>query len=281
LLDLKGCGVAPGRVPSHKRQSDGLEYLGLALYDLLIKRAIDEMCTREGTESIWTVPVYAVLDLGFDLRAGPYGRGPAGLHVRRAHRRPVAGSDRTVEDRVCFATEMLLRAYGLTTANRGGRMRIERKDGRITLYIDGNVRRRLTTPEEIGFCLAITQDTSSVTLDDIDVQLARDISAAPLSGQMVDFGCLQAIERFRYPVSRSKHMSLQTIIWPHEPEFVQPDPVLQLPLATWGREPLVAFCFSLARRLRDQEISQAEFLQSFQEPLWSLVEGWDRAGKRL
>jgi hypothetical protein len=59
---------------------------------VLFQSLIDEIF-RRAAPWFWTVPVYGVVDLGFDARTRDGERVPAGLLVRRAHRRPPGAMD--------------------------------------------------------------------------------------------------------------------------------------------------------------------------------------------
>jgi hypothetical protein len=128
LLDLKGAGVAPGRVPSLGHHSSGLCTLGEVLREFLFQTLIDEIF-RRAAPRFWTVPAYAVIDPGFDVRLAGGEAVPAGMLVRRAHRRPEGGTELprrfSVEEQTQVELELLLRHYGLTSSNRGTRFRFE------------------------------------------------------------------------------------------------------------------------------------------------------------
>jgi len=87
LLDVKGAGVAPRRRPSLAPHASGLMFLGEALREAVYTRLVDAALRHAGLRCR-ALPVYGVVDLGFDAYL-PNGRSlPAGLLVRRAHRRP-------------------------------------------------------------------------------------------------------------------------------------------------------------------------------------------------
>jgi hypothetical protein len=154
LLDLKGAGVGPGKTPARSRNADGLEYLGVALKDYVVKRAVDAIFERE-LPTMWTVPIYAVLDLGFDVYEGPLGTAPAGMHVRRAHRRVLNESQwGQVYVSTSLEVERALRKYGLTSASRRARLFIEEINGRLSVSI-GDSKKESFTPEEAGLCLQL------------------------------------------------------------------------------------------------------------------------------
>jgi hypothetical protein len=269
LLDLKGTGVGPNRIPSHRQQSNGLEYLSTALHDLLIKKAIDEACAQSAP-TIWTVPVYAVLDLGFDVRVPDSERTlPAGMHVRRAHRRPLPGVDELRRHDISLHVEKLLRSFGMTTASGVRRMHITREGGRIALRI-GDTPWPMTA-EGVGICLFLLERAEQVSLDRPDVQLARDMDSPAANAQILDFGAIRVEQRFAYPISTGSGVTLDRICWPDEPGFIQPDPARALPLSSWNRPSLSRLCTKLAWQFRHDEISRVELRRTLEEPLDSLV----------
>jgi len=143
LLDLKGAGVARGRVPSLEHHSSGLCTLGEVFREFLFQTLLDEIF-RRAAPCFWTVPVYAVIDLGFDVRLASGEEVPAGMLVRRAHRRPEGSTELprrfSVEEQTQVELELLLRHYGLTSSNRGTRFRFEEStDGPRVFYAGGEV----------------------------------------------------------------------------------------------------------------------------------------------
>ena len=146
LLDLKGAGVEAGKIPSHEMHWDGLEYLGVALGDFILRTIVEEIF-RRAAPGLWSVPIYAILDLGFDVRSGWRGTAEAGMHVRRGHRRPLMGSSLPAsgspEEQVQCEIEMLLRNYGVTSIAGVSALMIEEQNGSITASIGGEVLENL------------------------------------------------------------------------------------------------------------------------------------------
>jgi hypothetical protein len=274
LLDLKGVGVSPERIPSHGYRSSGLEYLGIALSDFLLKKVIDEIFARD-LPTMWTVPVYAVLDLGFDIIQGIHGTGPAGMHVRRAHRRVLPGADRAIEHEASFEIECTLRRYGITAATKGMQLHITRHDNRVVWQSGGDPPFCPKTVDRVAFSLALLDRANPITLDQRDVQLAREVDWPPARGQMVDFGHLRVEPRFDFPLVRNpQHMGLDNLVWPDSSVFIQPDPLLCLPHATWRRRTLVDLCFDLATQFRSGNISKTALRERIDHILRTLLDRW-------
>jgi hypothetical protein len=295
LLDLKGAGVAAGKIPSHEMHSDGLEYLGVALGDFVIRTVVEEIF-RRAAPALWSVPIYAVLDLGFDVRCGWHETAEAGLHVRRAHRRPLMGGmlpqSGSPEERVQCEIEMLLRNYGLTSAAGMSALLIEEQRGSITARIDGEVLDNLTASERTLLRRLRTMGSrcpnffstrlgvrESLRIDRVNIQLAREVGTEPSTGQMVDFGHINARSSFLYPISSAvndRPFCLGGIIWPDNAAYIQPDPRLLLPLEFWNRMSLNEFCFTLASKFRQGEISRDELRRVMEQPVHRAIDQWDK-----
>ena len=273
LLDLKGAGVAPGREPSDRAQSNGLEHLATALSDFLVKKVIDEILARS-LPSVWSVPVYAVLDLGFDVIGGELDFGPAGLHVRRAHRRRFEAQVPPVEHEVTFAIECVLRRYGLTSATIGLQIHYSRTNGYVTRRRGRRPAIPCTDPAEIGAVLALLGTVDELSLDRRDVQMAREVTSLPPQAQLVDFGALRIVERFERPMLRYYERAvLEQIIWPDDPEFIQPDPRIRVPIDGWERRELAMSCLALANAFRQGILSAANVRRDLDERFSRWLQG--------
>lgn len=261
LLDIKGAGVAPGRIPSHEEHSDGLEYLGVALSDFALQRIIDEIF-RHAAPAFWTVPIYAILDLGFDISNGWRATAPAGMHVRRAHRRPLYGMDLPLSnsstEAIKIEIEMLLRCYGLTSTATGTSFDISFEENSVRLLYN---RQPVTglNDEEIELLRRLRRfNEDQFRVEGINVQITRDVEAEDSRGQLLDFGHINLRERFKHPVAslvRDRILRIGGVIWPNDPAFIQPIPNLHLPLDKLGRMTLNDRCFRLADQFREKQLS--------------------------
>lgn len=241
LLDLKGAGVAPGRVPSLKHHSSGLCTLGEALREFLFQTLIDEIF-RRAAPCFWTVPAYAVIDLGFDVRLAGGGAVPAGMLVRRAHRRPEGGTELprrfSVEEQTQVELELLLRHYGLTSSNRGTRFRFEEGAvGPRVFYAGGGV----TDLARDGLQLIqswLRDARLPLECDGINIQLARGVEPSGAArAQLVDFGHYEVRGRFTEPLVSlvcDQPLRWGAAIRPDEPAFVRPLHALRLSESNWG-----------------------------------------------
>jgi hypothetical protein len=272
LLDVKGAGVAPRRRPSLAPHASGLMFLGEALREAVYARLVEAALRHAGLASR-ALPVYGVLDLGFDARL-PNGRAlPAGLLVRRAHRRPECrGGLKHPESPLValeLALELALRRYGLTSAARMTHIEIdevppstgERGRGGIVVRWGGTpLRLRRAAQREIAAAVGFAGGT--LCIEGLNIQLTREAEARPALGsrrsqrprpQILDFGAWRARARFEHPAASLvalRLLRLGEIVRPGDPRYVQPDPHLALPQGFLDAE-----CYALARRIRAGEIT--------------------------
>ncbi len=239
LLDVKGAGVPPGRVPSFHHHSSGLCMLREAFRELLFQLAIDRAFAEAGTR-FWTLPVYGVIDLGFDGKTRRDESIPAGIMVRRAHRRPLSGSSfpwsGSQEERLHLEIELLLRHYGITSAQRAGRIRVERKGGELVV----------TSPFETSAMPPAFRDIHESFFPDaelpreyeaLNIQLTRSEPHRSVRAQLVDFGHFEMRPRFEHALIGCVYGG--TMWWgakllPGERGFVQPHKALCYPEERWG-----------------------------------------------
>jgi hypothetical protein len=245
LLDLKGTGVAPGVEPTPEGQSDGLLPLEKALADLCIQEVIDGIFAHAGV-AFWTVPTYAVLDLGFDIILANGQRAPAGLQVRKAHRRPLGGAELprrgSAEQHVKFEIEMLLRHYGVTSSNAATTLSVEEHAGQLR-FLYGGKPIDLYEPGELVPIEQAVRELGAWQLDCVNIQNTREVSLNPSSTHLVDFGHYRVYSRFERPVLSlvsDRLMRWGGALGPDHPHFVAPHPDVALPEEHWGQCPAPA-----------------------------------------
>jgi hypothetical protein len=278
LVDLKGAGVGPGALPSHEDHSNGLEYLAVALGDFMLKSVIDAIFERAAPER-FSVPVYAILDAGFDLVSGWRGTAAAGLHVRRGHVRARGGSSLpSTASRLQFAqfeVEMTLRNYGLTSCTVAAALEIEDANGRLALKDGGTLVTDLS-PEEVARYRRLARGAPSVRFERVNVQLTRP-GAGSESGEVVDFGHYHVRPCFDHPVCSAvgdRPFCLGPVMWPEDPAYIQPDPRLHVPAEVWHRPNLNELCFDVAERLRAGRCTREQLQRELEDPLRSLIARW-------
>jgi hypothetical protein len=241
LFDLKGAGVAKGCEPSLKYHSSGLCTLGEVFREYLFQSLIDEIF-RRAAPSFWTVPIYCIIDLGFDAHSLRGESVPAGLLVRRAHRRRAGGMELpmrfSVEEQTQVEIELLLRHYGLTSSNRGTRFRFEEDNDDLRVFYAGDAVSNFSR-DDLRLIRGWLRDANlPLECDGINIQMAHGVELTGASrAHLVDFGHYEM--RGRFTDSLVSLVCNQPLRWgaaihPGDPAFVQPSPALCLPEAKWG-----------------------------------------------
>jgi hypothetical protein len=303
LLDLKGAGVAPDAEPAHRPHSHGLLSLSDALYDVMIQRIIDEILRRARTE-FWSVPVYGLIDLGFEIVNRKGQRSPACIQVRRAHRRPRGAielpASGSPEEQVKFEIEMLLRSYGLSSCGDPSSLVVTEQDGGLQVAhgkqpVDlsdedlREIRQRLRA-----------RDGWRHYFDGINVQLTREVGVNPSRAQLVDFGHYTARWGFQHPVVsmvRDQPACWGATLWPDHPLFIHPDSRLLLPeeFHAYARPPAgrvpdcpvsrptddqelpLQWARELARQFHAGEVSSGEVQAQIDDMVRRATRGWPSA----
>jgi len=283
LLDIKGTGVAPGQIPSFDSHASGLLFLGEALREVAFGEIVDAALRHAGSPCR-ALPVYGVLDLGFDAyMPTPTGKLalPAGLLVRRAHRRPGFGSGLKPPDSSLVALELelelILRRYGLTSVGPMTRIELRGESGDTdplevlyagtSMTFNADERRRIR--KKTGFA------GGKLVLEGVNVQFTRESESDPSQACLVDFGSYRTRERFLGPLINlvsSRLLRLGAVLQPHDRRFAQPDPGLALPdrLLDAGDVPYV-----LARRFRSGEITGEEVRGELDRVVAEAVGRWE------
>ena len=241
LLDIKGIGCGPGRTPARAPHASGLCALRETLREALFEALIGALLCRAAPD-LWTVPIYGVIDLGFDLETHRGEQLEAGLLVRRAHRRtlddaslPWCGSR---DERLRLEIELLLRAYGITSANAVTRFHLEAHGDGLRIGIRDEPR-GAAAPEIEAVARAMLGAASAATCDGINIQLARIAPRPGCRAQLVDFGHYEIRRRFERSLVnmvRDRPHQWGASLAAGDPHFVQPFPELAEPLSAWARE---------------------------------------------
>jgi hypothetical protein len=254
-LDLKGVGVAPGRAPSHQPHANGLEYLGIAIADFFYGWLVDTIFAV-ASPGYRVLPVYAVLDLGFDIVGGRHGTAPAGLHVRRAHARPhplpMSGSAR---EKLMLHMELLLRSFGLTTTGYGTALMLSNGDTGPALTCFGRAVSVNTDAErrKAAHIMDVIRESGGNWLEVVNVQPTSEGDWDEKTLEIVDFGQMNAYRGSADPVAnpiRDGALKIGRIITPSHPSFVRPNKEIALDIDLCERDSVDAYSFYAAQRFR-------------------------------
>ncbi len=240
LLDVKGVGLAPGKIPGYFDHSNGLLFLKEAFIEYLNQRLIQAIFRHSRTQ-FETVPVYAIIDPGFDIKFEDRNAGPGAFLVRRAHIRPENPGGlpvyQSAQQNVQLEIELLLRKYGLTSTNYVTTYKLWKEDGQIKITYGGKPignlnEAQIKNIEEVSH---IREET--VYFEGINIQHTRAVRQNPSYAQLVDFGSFRARQKFEHPILSlvsDKLLRWGGSIWPDFEVFPQPDPRYCVPFEQWG-----------------------------------------------
>lgn len=255
-LDLKGIGVAPGVEPSRRHHSNGLEHLGNALADFFYGWLVD-LIFAKSCPGYQVLPVYAVIDLGFDVLSNEQGPAPAGMHVRRAHARPLPSlpMSGSAYEKLTIHIELLLRHFGLTSATYGTALTLSGQGDDIGLSC---LDRRLSITSEADrqkaqLIIHMIRENGFSELSMSNIQLTREMDWNSKSAQIYDFGHFSASRIFDSPFAnkvRDAALSVGRIIKPDDPLFVQPDRKARVDPELCTRDTVNSFAFYAAEKFR-------------------------------
>ncbi len=213
--------------------------LGEGLREWLFGSMLDHILQHAGHPAR-SVPIYGLLDTGFDMIRENGDPVPTGLLVRRAHRRPRhkwgikdPGSH---SEKAGQELELLIRKYGLTTTGT---------DTNLTILTEGGLVRYKYGEGYLNFSKAAQEWIIELTdfvgktlhLEGVNIQFTEGILAEPPEPQIVDFGSFWAKDSFQNPIVNlvaSRPMRIGSIVQPDSETFVQPDKQLALPQTFWG-----------------------------------------------
>lgn len=236
LLDLKGVGVARGEKPKYRR--DGLLTVGGALEEVMTTRLLDAVFDHAGV-SLRTLPVYAVLDLGFDILLDCGSRFGAGVLVRRAHRRNSKNVDLpehgSVAQGLLFSIEMILRNYGITSCNEDSTFELFSNNGQLACRYGGEEVRPRSEALLKQLWEAAGPAANHRRLEGINVQTTR--FGDPSEIRLVDFGHYRIRPRFDHPVVSTvsnRDLRIGGVFRVDHPAFVQPQRALAVSMDEWG-----------------------------------------------
>jgi len=229
LLEIKGAGVAPGRIPELSVHGTGLMLLPEAFADIARQRLVEAALQRAGVD-VRGVPVYAVFDLGFDTCSPMTDWVPAGSMVRAVRQRPPGGFDvpRTGSElqQVKLEIELTLRLFGITSANFHTRLVIWNDGGQLKAQYGGRDL-PFTTPEFLRDLVDELKRPLPLRFEGINIQNTRKYSLRPLRTELIDLSHYEVRNVFDTPVLSlvlDQTFNWGGVLWPDDPAWIQPDP---------------------------------------------------------
>ncbi len=295
LIDVKGSGVAPNAQAVNGSHCNGIYRLGYAFVELIFQELLQRIF-RHSKTVIQTLPLYAIIDLGFDETNETMPVTPAALMIRRAHRRPKNSGGlypyRSTGQLVQIEIEQLIRKYGITSVNCITEVKISKEEGEFKIQYGEQLvdffgeRQRI----EIERVSHFKEGMGVISFDGINIQHTREIGLDPTRATLVDFQSYTVKERFDDPLLSlvsDKLLRWGGSVWPDDEDFVRPDPSLQVPFhlvtdtgTIWGynmgekRMKINSLCYGLAHDIRAKKISREQLLNTLQAYLDSLTEHW-------
>jgi len=291
LIDVKGTGVAPGVQPRNLLHKNGLYQLGYAFVELVIQHLLQRIFWHSKS-NFDTLPIYGILDLGFDELSEEKNH-PAGMLIRRAHRRPKKSGGLfaygSTGQLVQLEAERLLRRYGITSVNSITTIRVWQEDGDLKIRYGEQDIEFLNAKQkaEIIRVSHFKEGMGELKFDGVNLQHTREIGLIPAMATLVDFQTYTVHEHFEYPILSlvsNKLLRWGGSIWPESERFVQPDPALQIPYHLiqasgdiWGYDrgetskKINSLCFGLAEDFRSNRVDRKTVLETLQRYLNALT----------
>ena len=201
LIDIKGCGVAPGVTPKPLAHHTGLFSLSEAIEEIATQTIVDEALSRV-LPNVYTLPVYAVVLFPFTGDREDEGEHFATLLFRRAHARPAGNNEipRFLSHEYFFKLEVefALRQCGVTSAG-GTRLQIQREKDGFSATMGARV---IDTSDKEGVqrFLKTMNIQAPFVADVVNVQCTKDVSTMPVSGELLDFGHYEVRPNFITPI---------------------------------------------------------------------------------
>ena len=240
LLDLKGVGVHPERVPVDEPQANGLLALPDAIREIVNQRLVEAAMSRAGVH-VFGIPLYGLISTGIAAAVGSFDRRlPCTILVRAAHARPrqQIPTRKSPDYAAKIQLELLLRAFGLTSCGVGSTGKIRRsKTGRYDISDSPAAQFMIAckgTPFELDsrrLSKVIRSlrpglsrgETASVEV--VNIQTSDRPQVDPLRVSLVDFGHYVPAIRFDNPFfiqCRDRPGRWGTICWPGGADWMQP-----------------------------------------------------------
>lgn len=230
LLDVKGLGVQPGKLPVCANHGTGLLPLPMAIEEVVNQRIVESVLRKAGV-NVRGVPIYGLIDLGISAKMPGAGVVPCAAIVRAPHSRRKGGGDLpefgSTEQRFTIELELLLRKYGVTSTTPMTTLSIKRNSDRSLAASYGGIVREDIHSDAINSLLSeieVEIDVDSeLSFDAINIQVSRSPSTDPLRGDLYDFGHYHYVSNFFNPLISlvsDRPLNLGGVLLPEMSDFV-------------------------------------------------------------
>lgn len=268
LIDVKGIGVRPDKVPQRVKHRTGVLDATSALHEVLFEWLIAAVLQHTGARAE-VVPTYGLLDLGFEAIGLDGEHQPAFAMARRAHVRPRSmwGDDPLAPEELAAATELvlLLRRYGILRDD--GPFEICRRGHDIVLHAFG--REYLFQGAEVERVTAMLRwNGEPLRIHVGSVQYASGMRQRPPAPQLIDFGGFLVSWEYPLPIYVATAYNFELV-----GEVVHLDDP-RYPVAGPGRVSQIAN--EMPRRLAAAYARGARDGRSIMRDMQLLVEAWMR-----
>jgi len=268
FVELKGVGVRPGRIPTPHPYRSGLLSLHKAVDDYVKALLVQKLLQASGAGFSIVEPL-AVIDTGLYLQEAGESQVPACILVREAHLRS-PGSDLpkmgSLEQRWAFEAELILRYYGLTSAD--SQLQFTRQGGELGWGV--GVIRAATNNEQVAWTKLVEAHRLELPFiaDRVNIQMTWEPHVQKRSGfRLVDFGHYEPQMRFEdslLSLVRDRPFAWGGVILPGSPHFVQPDADRRIQVERWKSTPFGATAEAIDRAVSPVAAELVDWLISEQ-----------------
>lgn len=197
LFDVKGIGVAPGKIPARQMYRTGL----ISVVEAVLEIATEKQATVALDGRYDCIKSVALIALPFSIRDinVPNATVPAALLVRQFAPRPSWMPQKTYSiaelSRLNLDVELELRRSGLTSCHPARQISVKRRGGRVFLQSGMRLRRELK--EELRR-IVVNELSMEVPLvfDVSNIEIAFRPETGSFKPHVVDFGGYRSQDRF-------------------------------------------------------------------------------------
>lgn len=197
LFDVKGIGVAPGKIPARQMYRTGL----ISVVEAVLEIATEKQATVALDGRYDCIKSLALIVLPFSIRDinVPNATVPAALLVRQFAPRPSWMPQKTYSiselSRLNLDVELELRKSGLTSCHPARQISVKRRGGRVFLQSGVRLRREL---KDALRQIVVNEQCKEVPLvfDVSNIEIAFRPETGSFKPHVVDFGGYRSQDRF-------------------------------------------------------------------------------------